>query len=796
MSRISMNLTGIERNLLNRLAEANAAAALSTLRMTTGARINSPSDDPTGFVMLSRFQNQLGLVQATLVNVNSASSLVTQAQTTVGSIRSQLETIRTELLKDEEGALTAEERAASQAVIDTALGKINEYAATAIDGRQVLDGSADFTVVGRNSSQVASLEIFSTSGNGPVQVASPASLTYTGSSRYVAAEATVVFTGNRGSTVLSVTADETLESLAERINAQTESTGIMASVTDNTLTLESETTGPNAVVDVLVSSGTFAVSGGDGQGRATGSSAQWATVPQIIGQVLEAATQAELIYTGAAGQITANASLAIAGKLGAANVSVTAGETLSTAAQRINAVSHETGVVAEVSGDELTLRSVYYGSSAEIGVTVSSGTFAVSGGHGDGSAQGTDAVAEINGHRIQGAQAAELRHREKTGTLADDATIQVTGHLGSTSITLNESDSLATAASAINAQAATTGVVARVDGNDLVLASTELGASSAIQIETTSGTFATVTGSSAATAARLAHSESTGALTGDAQIRLTGSSGSYDFSFTAGQTLAELASAINAQTGTTGVRAEATSTSLALLSVGTGESALVDVDLLSGSFSITGGDGTGHDVGENATAEASGADALTGIGRVDGNRLRVNQSGFQYILDLEAGFTGNLTPISVSGGALEFALSTDTARSSTLAIPGLLTAQFIGASGSLDAIATGGSASGLGTATSEALRIVEESLGRLTRIEGAVDGFQEASIGSASGLLDDLETDLQSAIDNLNGVDDEEEELRVAFYESLADNAISAISLLNQQRSSIVQMIRHLAGLE
>lgn len=690
MSRITTNLAGIERNLLNRLAESNAAAALASLRLATGHKINAPADDPAGFVTLSRFQSQFSLVQSTLGNVNAASSLVAQAQTTIGTIRSELESIRAELLKDADGELSDDERTAAQSVIDTALARINSYAQSEIEGRRLLEGSGDFIISGRNASQVASIEIFSTGGAGPLQVAAPAKLAYTGASRYVSAEAEVTFTGNRGSVTLAVSTDDTLESLAREINAQTHATGVVAAVADNTLTLASDTTGPRALVEVSVQSGTFAVTGGDGAGRASGSSALWSTTPRMIGEVIEAATQAELTYTGSSGQITADATFDVRGKLGSANVSVTTWETLALAAARINAQSWRTGVVAEVAGDRLSLKSVAFGGNAEVALSVSTGTFDVSGGDENGTARGIDAVATINGHLIQSEQAAELRHREKTGLLASGATVEITGHLGTASVVLNDDDSLAAAAEAINAQAALTGVTARVDANDLVLASTERGSASAIEIEVTSGTFDTVSGSS----------------------------------------------------------------------------------------------------------EAVGSAAVASIGRADGNRLSVNQSGFQFTLDLAAGFTGELTPMSVTGGGLEFALDTDPLSRPRLAIPSLLTAHFIGDSGALDDLASGGGAAGLGDNTARALRIVDESLGRLTRIEGTVDGFFRSAITSASGLLGSLQTDLQTAIDGLNKIDEEEETDRVAFYQDLADNAVAALNVLNQQRSGIVRMIQYIAGLD
>jgi len=476
MGRIGAHLSGIERTLLNRLAEASAAATISSLRMATGLKINAPSDDPSAFVALSRLQSRLSTVTATMSNVTAASSMISQAQTALDQIRTQLNTIRTELLKDEDHELTTEERAEAQANIDAAIDEINGLAATEIDGRRLLDGSADFVISGRNSSQIADLRVHS-----------------------------------------------------------------------------------------IVSGST----------------------PTISGTVTAGATQAELVYTGTGGEITQNATLTLTGPRGSVSMSVTSGEDLEDdVAERINEKSHLTGVTASVDGDDLTFSSVEYGSSAEISVAVTSGTFTVTGGNGDGTASGTDASATING-----------------------------------------------------------------------------------------------------------------------------------------------------------------------------------------------------------------TDAETGIATVDGNRFTISHNGFHVEIEFVAGFTGDFDTVTVSGEALSFALSPSLTHRSTLSIPALGAARLGGQSGTLDRIASGGTVSGLDANTSQAIRIVDEALADLTRVEGSVDGFYNAAVTTSSNLLADLQEDLEDAIAQTDGYDENEETLLLAKNQQLASNALAGLSIVNQQRADIVLLIQQIAGL-
>ena len=93
MGRIGATLTGIERTLLNRLADANAAIVVNNLRLATGQKINAPSDDPSGFFTLNTFQNQLSVVVKTLTNVTAATKQVSDAQSALDEIRTQLKLV-------------------------------------------------------------------------------------------------------------------------------------------------------------------------------------------------------------------------------------------------------------------------------------------------------------------------------------------------------------------------------------------------------------------------------------------------------------------------------------------------------------------------------------------------------------------------------------------------------------------------------------------------------------------------------------------------------------------------------
>jgi len=578
MARIGASLSGIERTLLNRLAENNAAATTNSLRIAAGERVLTPSHDISAFVRLSGMQAKLSNVTTAMSNATAASSLLTQTQSVVDEIRTQLEAIETVLRTDEDQSLSDSERSSAQAEIEAAIAEISSLASTTIDGRRMLDGSAAYRVQGRHSDQISRVTVYS----------------------------------NR-------TGDAT-----------------------------------------------------------------------ITGLVTQAATQAELTYTGSSGLVASGdgGTLTITGYDGSADVTISDDEDLDDVATAINNVSHETGVVAEVSGDDLTFKSVEYGLAATLSVS-SDASFTVSGGYGDQTAAGTDMVVNIDGIEYSEAQPAQLTHSEPTGLFSADATVTVTGYLGSESISITSGDSLEDAADAINAEQGSTGVYAYVDGTDLILESKDTGAEAEIEIEVTAGSFSTT----------------------------------------------------------------------------------------------------------NGTTTASGSDKVTPYASIDGNTLSVNENGLRYKIEFAEGYAGSFDTLTVGDGAVDLALSSDVRYRTSFSAPTLLPSQLGGLSGRLTDLMSGGAAGDLGDNTSRALRIIEEALGQLDVAEGRIDGIYNSSISTAKDLLEALETDLEDAIEETDGYDENAESLLLEKNEALATNALSGLAMMNQQRQAVVSLIKQMAGL-
>src|SRR5687768_18158343 len=97
---LSVNSLGsFELRLINRLKQVNRSIDQNNLRLATFKRINSPSDDPAGFVAASRLRSELLVVQQTAANAEAAKSLTASASSVLSQVATQLQTIRTKALE-------------------------------------------------------------------------------------------------------------------------------------------------------------------------------------------------------------------------------------------------------------------------------------------------------------------------------------------------------------------------------------------------------------------------------------------------------------------------------------------------------------------------------------------------------------------------------------------------------------------------------------------------------------------------------------------------------------------------
>lgn len=284
--------------------------------------------------------------------------------------------------------------------------------------------------------------------------------------------------------------------------------------------------------------------------------------------------------------------------------------------------------------------------------------------------------------------------------------------------------------------------------------------------------------------ATLTHTEGTGLITNDATITITGSRGSTSVSVTTGETLATVAERVNQEAYLTGVTATVDGNDLDFTTIDYGSDAELSITT-SDTFS-----GAGSDTGVDAQATINGV-ALT----ADGNRFTVTDNGAHVSVEFAGGHSGAFTTFTISGAPPTFTLTTDSSNTTQFVVRGAQAARLGGLSGTLDQLASGGTFAGLDSNAPTAVQIIDEALADLDSIEGQVDAFADVAVASSSDLLTAMQEVLEDTIDEVVSVDETAESVLLARNQALADNAISALAILDQQRSSVVDLIKQIAGL-
>jgi flagellin len=274
MSRINTNVSSLIAQRV--LSKNNDELNQSLERLSTGLKINSGADDPAGLIASENLKSeQLGITQA-IDNANRANNIVGTAEgglSEVSNLLTQLQSLVGSSANS--GGLSKEEQNANQLQVDSILNTINRISqATAFQGTKLLNGNFAYTTSGVNSTQVDNLQINAANipAGGSVNVvvevttsAQTGEIKYSGGS--LTSAVTIEIAGNAGTEQLSFASGATISSIATGINGIKTATGVSATISGNTIRIDSTDFGSNAFVSVKTISGPFTASATKDYGR-------------------------------------------------------------------------------------------------------------------------------------------------------------------------------------------------------------------------------------------------------------------------------------------------------------------------------------------------------------------------------------------------------------------------------------------------------------------------------------------------------------------------------------------------
>jgi flagellin len=237
---------------------SNTSASNNNLesQLSSGLSINSPADNPAGYITAQGFTSQLNGITQAISNANQGVSLLQTAQGALQQQVSIVQQLNSIAVQAANGTQTSQEESSLQNVVGQLTGQVNTIAKqTQFNNITLLDGTFSGVQfqVGANEGQTISLSIGNTTAGSIGLNASTAAFAATGvyNSTANASSAsaaltlgapgattgaftagTVDWTGNNGGTGTSTVAVNTsAASLAAAVNAASGTTGVSAQAT-------------------------------------------------------------------------------------------------------------------------------------------------------------------------------------------------------------------------------------------------------------------------------------------------------------------------------------------------------------------------------------------------------------------------------------------------------------------------------------------------------------------------------------------------------------------------------------
>ncbi len=289
---LRINSGAAVQTALRTLRESDRELTKSLERLSTGLRINSASDDPSGLVISEQLRNQISGIRQAIDNSETATNLVSTAESALGEVHSLLLGLRESVLYAlNSGGNDDDQVDAEQDAIDNAIRSIDRIAQTTKFGtRALLDGSSGLSVLSQ-AATIGNIDVQNITFAGQSQqqytigitaVASQAVLfsgaSFAGTS---GGSTTIRLTGSEGTQDISIASGFGVASFDDAINIYTADTGVYAS----TGVLYSVGYGTDETISVEVTAGTVILGAGGAANIAVSSGIQTDDGEDVAGYV-------------------------------------------------------------------------------------------------------------------------------------------------------------------------------------------------------------------------------------------------------------------------------------------------------------------------------------------------------------------------------------------------------------------------------------------------------------------------------------------------------------------------------
>lgn len=127
--------------ILNIMNQHSSALTKSMQRLSSGRRINSAADDPSGYAISQRMQVQIRSLDQAARNAQNGMSLLKVSEGAVSSTVDILRTLKEKVLNAANDTNSDADRRIIQKELDQAIDQINDNANVSFNGKPLMDGS-------------------------------------------------------------------------------------------------------------------------------------------------------------------------------------------------------------------------------------------------------------------------------------------------------------------------------------------------------------------------------------------------------------------------------------------------------------------------------------------------------------------------------------------------------------------------------------------------------------------------------------------------------------------------------
>lgn len=180
LTRIATNIPAMQN--ISTLSKLSDRIADHQLRLSTGKRINTPGDDPAGYMLARGLESRRRGLEQALTNVSNAQNILDVAEGGYRNIMDILQTAKEKATQAADGSLNDTQRTAINSQVTALMSEIDEIVAmTTFNGQSLIDGTYSNTTfqTGEQASETLAVALGNADsasiGVGSISLASQAS---------------------------------------------------------------------------------------------------------------------------------------------------------------------------------------------------------------------------------------------------------------------------------------------------------------------------------------------------------------------------------------------------------------------------------------------------------------------------------------------------------------------------------------------------------------------------------------------------------------------------------------------